>query len=157
MESRFEKRTLYIQDNAGHYLNKFGIMESTGSKISWNWCAFLLTSAWMIYRKMYKPAAFIIVIEYLLIPVLASLFTGTFSLGLISTSVGSTLSLAVSILLGMFGNYIYMKNIDELMDKEPFDDQFNYQQKYGGVSWKITIIFLIIANAVSLGMENLLF
>lgn len=157
MESRFEKRTLYIQDNANHYLNKFGIIESTGNKISWNWCAFLFTSAWMIYRKMYKPAIFVIVIEYLLIPVIASLFPGTFSLGLVSTSIGSALSLAVSILLGLFGNYIYMKYIDELMDKEPLADSFNYQQKYGGVSWKLVIIFIIAGNAVSLVMEKLLF
>lgn len=157
MESRFEKRTLYIQDNAGHYLNKFGIMESTGSKISWNWCAFFFTSTWMIYRKMYKPAIFVMIVEYLAIPFLAALFSGSFILGTLTTSIGSSLSLAVSILLGLFGNYIYMKHIDELMDKEPFDDQFGYQQKYGGISWKLVVIFIVIGNILSLAVEKVLF
>lgn len=132
-------------------------METSGSKISWNWCAFFFTSAWMFYRKMYKPAIIVMVIEYLAIPVLASVFSGSFPFGplTLTTSIGSTLSLAVSILLGLFGNYIYMKYIDELMDNEPADDAFNYQQKYGGISWKLVIAIIIIGNVTNLIMEKL--
>ena len=31
-------------------------MEKTADKKSWNWCAFLFTSYWMFYRKMYVEA-----------------------------------------------------------------------------------------------------
>ncbi len=156
MESRFEKRVLYIQDNANHYLNKFSIMESSGNKISWNWCAFVFTSAWMFYRKMYKPAFVVAAIELLIIPFIVAVSVGPASMfSTMGTNIGGILSLAISVALGLFGNYIYMQHIDQLMDNEPLTDPFDYQQKYGGISWKLVVIYIIVSNVITAIVENI--
>lgn len=163
MESRFEKRALYIQGNAGHYLDKFSIIETTGTKASWNWCAFLFTSAWMFYRKMYKQATLVMAVEFLLIPFL------TYMMGYIPvplsmafnpliTGIQLLLSFGVNIVIGVAGNYIYMKHIDRLMDSEPLLDmnkQFTYQQKTGGTSWNTVIIYLVIALVLNSITESM--
>ena len=132
MESRFEKRTLYIQDNAGHYLNKFGIMESTGSKISWNWCAFFFTSTWMIYRKMYGYGAAVLGINFIL--------------SLIGSGFLSLISLAGYIVIGIFANSIYMKFLEGKASQakamnEPYKSQFIAQN--GGVNTTATVLTIV--------------
>lgn len=40
-----------VGPNAAYYLPRFMKMANGGSKISWNWAAFLLDSTWLLYRK----------------------------------------------------------------------------------------------------------
>lgn len=135
MEFRFEKRAAYIQKNTDYYMKKFNTLEVTGGKVSWNWAAFFFSSVWMLYRKMYKPFIVVFVLELL-----------------VEMFLTSTATLLLSILVGLFGNYIYMKHIDERIDAEPAMDmigQANYQRKYGGTSWKVVILYLVLYGVIT--------
>jgi len=137
-----EKRAPYIRSKIDYYTNRFSNMEMTSSKVSWNWCAFLFTSYWLIYRKMYKLFAVVAVIELILIPAAAS-FVESLQL----------LNLVVCVLLGLFGNYLYMKNIDNLIENEPADTTalIGYHEKNGGTTYFVWIYLGVAAvfNTIS--------
>lgn len=94
-----DEMALYIRNNAGFYLGKFDKMETQNTKITWNWACFLFTGLWLIYRKMYNWFAAFILFWIAEGFVLAAL--GNF--GIIDT----LLNIAVSVLMGMYGNYLY--------------------------------------------------
>lgn len=48
--------------NSAYYLPRFYKMSKTGSKINWNWPAFLLTPYWLLYRKNYLAGTIVMVI-----------------------------------------------------------------------------------------------
>lgn len=134
---REERRGFYIQKNIDHYINKFSKMQISGSKISWNWCAFLFSSYWLIYRKMYKEFAIVAALELLLIPAAASMLE---ALG--------ALTIVLSVLVGMFGNYLYMQHIDRLIDNEPVNEVMGleeYRNKTGGTTYYVWIYLGIAA------------
>ena len=54
-----DERAEYIQKNIGTYLRKFNKIDSGDKASSWNWCAFLFTVDWLVYRKMYKLAVIV--------------------------------------------------------------------------------------------------
>ncbi len=82
----------FVQKNSDYYLNKWKLMATTGSKISWNWPAFLFGVFWLVYRKMYLQS-FILII--------ASIITSFIPF------INMIFALAIWIGLGLFGNYIY--------------------------------------------------
>jgi len=140
MESKFEKRAVYVRDKVDYYMDKFSKIQMSGDKVSWNWAAFLFTSYWLIYRKMYKLFAIVAALEIFIIPAVAELVT---PLGY--------LTFATNILLGLFGNYLYMNNIDQLIDNEPAGDMMavtDYQNKNGGTTYYVWI-YLGVAALIS--------
>ena len=109
------------------YINRFAEMKQKNKKATWNWCAFLFGPAWMIYRKMYVYGGL-----YWLMSILVFNKLGY-------------LDLLVSILAGVFGNWMYMICVEKLaVDakalQEPHKSEFI--QKNGGTS----------ATAVFVGM-----
>ena len=88
-----EELNLFLEKNQLYYMEKFRVIESTGSKVSWNWCSFLISGYWMFYRKMYIQAILYIV--------------ANFVLGLIPF-IGWIGNIALWICAGLFGNYFYL-------------------------------------------------
>ena len=141
MESRFEKRAAYVRDKVDYYMDRFSKMQMTGDKVSWNWAAFFFTSYWLIYRKMYKPFAIVAALEIFLIPAAAELIE----------PIGA-LTFVLNILIGLFGNYLYMNHIDQLIDNEPVGDMMavtDYQNKNGGTTYYVWI-YLGVAAVISM-------
>lgn len=91
--------SLLIGPNSSYYVPKFSEITQQGKKASWNWSAFLITPYWMIYRKMYGYGAAVLGGLFLL-----SLFGGWFIY---------LLQLAVYIVFGILGNYIYMDSLSK--------------------------------------------
>ncbi len=116
----------YIGKNREYYGGKFRTIKTTDKKNSWNLCAFLFSSFWLVYRKMYVPAV-----------VIAIVYTYTESI---------LLNLALSILVGIFGNYIYMQRIERLVVKEKTlasgQDREKYIQKNAGTS--VIAVFVLL-------------
>jgi len=92
-----------IGSNSEYYVNKFQTMKTEIKKTSWNWPAFLCIGYWFIYRKMYAYGAILVFMTFLL--------TFTDSI-LISIS-----ELVVAICIGVYGNYIYMVNLEDKVQK----------------------------------------
>lgn len=110
----FEVQQL-IGTKSEYYIPKFQELKLQNKKTSWNWAAFLVTPYWMIYRKMYGYGAGLLGVAFLL--------------SLIGSGFLSLLSLAGYIILGIYGNNIYMKFLENKATQakamsEPYKTQF---------------------------------
>lgn len=86
-----------IGTKSEYYVPKFQEMKQQNKKTSWNWAAFLVAPYWFIYRKMYGYGYGILAVALILslIPVLSFFALGGY------------------IALGIFGNYIYMSELEK--------------------------------------------
>lgn len=82
-----------------YYLPKFRQLKAQGKSASWNWAAFLAPSYWMLYRKMYLYGAIAAVIEILCAAINSVLL--------------SLLLIGGCITVGILGNFIYMKHLED--------------------------------------------
>lgn len=130
-----------IGEKLEYYAPRFAQMR-TGAKISWNWCSFFVFPAWAIYRKMYKECIIYVVAEELLSLALGSIYPGLF----------------ISILLGMFGNYLYLRSVSAHaveMTSMPQVQKDAYAVKFGGVK-STNVWLLLLALLVWSLLEGLL-
>lgn len=131
-----EVRERLVGTKQEYYLPRFDKMENLNSFTSWNWAAFLFCTVWMMYRKMYVFGIVVWVASNLL--------------ALVG---GGALSLLLSIGVGVLGNYLYMKDInnrvDKAMDMQP-DEREVYIQKNSGTGW-VGVIILFVASMVISG------
>ncbi len=56
----------FVGQNAGFYLSRFHFMRLQNTKSSWNWSAAICPFLWAMYRKMFRLAAVIFLVEFLL-------------------------------------------------------------------------------------------
>ena len=129
-----EVRERLVGEKTEYYLPRFEKLETLNSFTDWNWCAFLFGAFWMLYRKMY---AYGIV-----------LFVANELLGLVNGG----LSLLLHVGIGIVGNYLYLKDInnrtDKVLDMQP-EAREAYIQANSGTSW--TPVAVLIAVSVALG------
>lgn len=133
-----EELNLFLEKNQLYYMEKFRVIESTGSKVSWNWCSFLISGYWMFYRKMYIQAILYIV--------------ANFVLGLIPF-IGWIGNIALWICAGLFGNYFYLEHVKKQFCEISCADSSNRSmliQKRGGTNIVIPIILLIIPVVIGI-------
>lgn len=119
---------------AEYYMPKFMDMQYSSKKLSWNWCAFLVPVYWLLYRKMYMYAAVYFILSFILA------FMGG-------------LGFVLQILLGMFGNFLYMKNIESLAAAAKNLEETEKQKfiaKKGGVSKLAVIAWMAFGVVVGL-------
>lgn len=119
-----------IGTKSEYYVPKFQEMKQQNKKTSWNWAAFLVAPYWFIYRKMYGYGYGILAVALILslIPVLPFFALGGY------------------IALGIFGNYIYMSELEKKALQvramtEPYRSQYIY--KNGGTNTTATVITII--------------
>ena len=129
-----EVRERLIGSKTEYYLPRFEKMETLNSFTDWNWAAFFFGFWWMLYRKMYVFGAVALVVTELL-----------------SMLTIPGLGLLVSLAVGVVGNYLYMKDInnrtDKAMDMQPEEREL-YIQKNSGTGWAGVVVafavFLIL-------------
>ena len=128
---------VYIGTNTEYYLPLFNRMRKQGRKISWNWCAFLFTPYWLIYRKMYLLGFGLLAINFIMNINFVLLY--------------SFIMFTVYTLIGIFGNYIYMQRIISLSAAgEQIEDEFDRSRHvkiYSGVN-SSAVVFSLIALMV---------
>ncbi|WP_272496374.1 DUF2628 domain-containing protein [Alicyclobacillus acidoterrestris] len=116
--------------------------------VSWNWSAFILTILWLGYRKMYLYLS-IIVIAVIIFSIVLGFGTT------ISPWIGLLIGVAVNILLGLFGNYLYLLHAKYKIRKvkqQSSDEKIQRQliQQSGGTSIKsLAIVAVAIAILMS--------
>ncbi len=164
--------------NSTRYIPRFFALNKS-KKSSWNWAAFLLPSYWLFFRKCYLPG----ILTFILLslgeiltsaPILfnyaeyAELTTYTdianmimekisadYMLGIMVIA-GAVISLAVRIVLGIFGDCIYrnkvlttVKTADEGMEKSGILNKKEYLARKGGVNIFAALLCLIASNLIS--------
>lgn len=155
-----KKRASYIKKNVDKYLEKFKKMHNKGSKLSWNWCAFLFFEFWFAYRKMYVAAVTIWAIPYVIGAVLGAVLgiidMDMQDIDIIINASSVVIGLVLMIVVGMFGNHWYQKRIDKLViagETAETEEEREKIYKKGGVSGIALAIALVISLAFSLVLE----
>lgn len=135
----------YIQKNIDFYKRKFAKMEQNNSKVSWNWCAFLFTPLWLIYRKMYAFG-----FGYLLIGNIISYIGVILTYQTLSTSyaiVSLIITTGIWLTFSLLGNYIYKSRTERLINEgQRLDEPYKTKhiEKNGGVSLAVLIITIVV-------------
>ena len=129
------------------YLEKAGDRKWASS---WNWPAFLFTSGWMLYRKLWL-AWFLYALAYPLILTLLADRVGE----LLGEQFGSMVQLVILpgvsfILMPMLANAIYAHNLRRLVAKaeartEDFNERVSLLKKHGGTSILWILVLLVPA------------
>ena len=113
-------------------------MRVTNRTTDWNWCSFLFGTYWFAYRKMY---------------VIAAIYCGiTLVAGLLNIF-GSVITIAAWFCSGIFGNYLYMKHVEQRLQEansmpEPMRTQ--HIGKHSGTSVGAVFLFLLPSLLLSL-------
>lgn len=125
-----EVRERLIGSKTEYYLPRFEKMETLNSFTDWNWAAFFFGFWWMLYRKMYVFGAVALAVTELL-----SLLTIP------------GLGLLVSLAVGVVGNFLYMKDInnrtDKAMDMQP-EEREVFIQKNSGTGWTGVVVAFVV-------------
>lgn len=119
MEYNNTERAFYIAQSSDYYLRKFEKMDASGKSLSWNWCAFLFSQMWLLYRKQYAMFVMMLMLDIIAAPALATMFivlcgastTGTF----LSYTVYLLAFAVIHLITGLWGNAIYRKFIDKMV------------------------------------------
>ena len=129
-----------IGKNADYYLQKRSELIAKGSKIRWNWAAFLLSIYWMIYRKLYLLGFVLLVV---------SMFFSYIIGGVLSIVV----SCGISILAGLLGNYLYTEYANNCLNEAAEMDSERrdaYIAEKGGTNLGLTLLVGALAVAISI-------
>lgn len=151
--------------NTAYYIPRFHRIRHSGSKVSWNWFAFLITPCWLVYRKNFLAGGLTLLfwiarqllssfisLQYisplltnggnLYVDMLSAIDTLMQSPGtrllLIALMVAGFGELLLRIFFGLFGNYFYMRNTVRKSKKWQADPEARYHQNVltsGGVSF----------------------
>lgn len=158
-----------VGNNTPYYMAKF--RNANQKKLcGWNWAACLLGPLWMLYRKQYALGgiAFVIdtacVIIYNVITSSLSMDPNTYynanavSQALMQSPwfplamVTATLLITLRVLLGVFGNNLYLntckRRIRKAKTATPDISSFELSTR-GGVSFGLAIVFYFISNLLS--------
>lgn len=154
-----------VGNNSAYYLPRFHKMTHGGSKVSWNWAAFLIPSNWLLYRKNLLWGIVIFIVETVLQlfsqfagdslfivnevtgattlkPIAQLLADPQAKLLLLIVGIASIASLVLSILIGMFGNYLYLQTILKKAKRQQQNPQLKYDRSFlktGGTSFALAI------------------
>lgn len=135
-----EKISDIIGKERDYYNRRFSELRDSDSHVCWNWYA-CLGWFWYAYRKMPVEAAVCFV---------AYLILGTVH------PIGWILRLALLAVSGAFGNYIYLKHIERVIDSVeelPANMRRNAVKEYGGVSGLLLIIAFLISVMAAGGIH----
>lgn len=132
----------YVDEKQSVYEKKFAKIDE--GKISWNWCAFLVPGAWLLYRKMYK---------YFIVLLCVSLAISSLELlvsGHASEIISYITSIAIGVCGGLFGDKLYYSRIKKLVaadDESAASEEQRTEsvQKYGGVSPTSVVVLIMVA------------
>ncbi len=120
-----------------HYIPKFQQLKQKQQKNMWNWSAFLMSGYWFLYRKMYVYGAAAIGAS-----VLFSFIPGLWFL-----------SLFVSVAAGLFGDYLYMTDVEKkaaAMKQIPDFGKAQYVSQNGGTNTMWPIIAGVVLMVISI-------
>lgn len=146
-------RAVYIKENSGAYLKRFGKLEAKGGKTGWNWYAFLLSPSWMFYRKMYKIGFLFLLIPTVVewLSCLAFLTDGI--VALLAAILDFVVMVGFWIAGGLYGDYWYMQKIDDLVregEELPPEGKAALAEREGGTSMKMVFAGLALAAICAL-------
>ena len=154
--------------NSTYYVPRFQRMARQGSRVSWNWPAFLIPSYWLLYRKQYAAGGLLLLFEFLQAAISTYVQYTYFAAAMAATSYAEMLNrmlalmqegngrvavmllamlavteLLLRICIGLFGNRLYMRHCLSVVQKARKDYPEGYRAQLtmvGGTSVVLPII-----------------
>lgn len=99
----------FVGPRYDYYQQKWAILEEGNGKIAWNWAAFFLGAAWLLYRRMYRYA-----FCFLGLVLIGDLATVLFGL---PDAASRGLSIGMGVVMGWHGNAIYLRHVQSRLQK----------------------------------------
>lgn len=172
----------FVFANTHRYIPKFASLKN-GKKVSWNWLAFLFPGAWMLSRKMYKYGIFSLMLSvignFLAYPLaikyanlgiditrftyenynqVAESLPQIGALVIVLAFLGSSIDIALRVLSGMFGDYLYknhtIKSVKKM--KNESNDLQTDLRKLGGINFILFFVGLMTVQYVPLILATFL-
>jgi len=106
---KYSELAKYIGKKSEYYIFSFKKMDRKKSEFSWNWSAFLFSTYWCFYRKLYT-FGFVLLFLNLAIDFLPMI-----------KGVLGIVSIFIPLAFGAFGNSIYLKHIQEIADNKELE------------------------------------
>ena len=127
----------YVGKNSEYYMGRFAKIKTTGNKVAWNWCAFLFTPAWFLYRKMFKMGIILMVAAFFL--------TNFIPL------IGPLVNLGICIYYGRVGTNVYLGRTQTLAlqgNQMNADEKAAFIKKKGGTSVLAIILSVVVFSVL---------
>lgn len=132
------------QEKADVYEKKFRKLDE--GRLSWNWCAFLVTPCWLLYRKLYKWFFIYMGIGVVIGGIFGAIGSSTTN-SLVGQSAISTIEIIefiigiiLFVVVGLFGDKIYKAKLENLIHDGYTTDQDI--SKHGGTSVAAVLIYI---------------
>lgn len=145
---------LFVGKNSDYYIQRWEEMSLSNRKVSWNWAGFFFGIFWLSYRKMYPHTFGLMIFSFILQYVQKVMNTDPIVVALTN--------LAISAVIGMFGNYMYYEytksKIEEIKREIKDEDQQVLEiVRAGGESLStavaIGMMYLIGSSIIEYGLE----
>lgn len=147
--SRKEQYHAVIGSNQQHYLKKFMEFDGEGKgTLSWHWPAFLLTTYWLLYRKMWRNALLYGVLPYGLLMMLIGILHGFYSIDPFTTGLlflGTMLGLGI--VPALYADALYYKHCQQVITHARQHTSHPHRlygvlSTQGGTSKRLILIFI---------------
>ncbi|WP_181304100.1 DUF2628 domain-containing protein [Rufibacter sp. XAAS-G3-1] len=150
-EDQEEYYRAYFGTDADYYLRKLALYRA-GTKITFNIGAFFFGLFWMLYRKMYVPAFFLMLALLLQSFLLGQAIQYYGITDVKAVLLNNTATVAWSVLVGFLGNWLYLRQAQAkveraLQEKQTEQQVVNTLSTQGG----FTLIPHILVAALILG------
>lgn len=173
-ENEVEDIAAVVGQNTSYYLPKFNKIDKNNSPIQWNWASFFFAPYWLIFRKNYLVGCLALLFEfvqtffvtYIEKIKLSYIFSPDSSLEAISSGIQAIfetnsphvkylyfilllnlISFIIHILVGAFGNYIYLHSCTHRIEqqKELFPDCYKSKlRQVGGIAFGLACLSYFI-------------
>lgn len=143
--------TFVGQTNTEYYFNHWKNNSDKNTFSSWNWASFFLGGYWLLYRKLYAWFVGFTIVD----------FIGFTILDTFSPFISILFSLIMMILLGIFGNCIYIRHSKKkILPLKKFFYRFGNTDEAlktnGGTTLVAPLVLLAAAGVIAIMVATLL-
>ena len=137
--------------NTEHYFNQWKNNENKNTFSSWNWASFFLGGYWLLYRKLYAWFVGVTIVDFLAVAILDNF----------SPLLAGLIPLIIMILLGIFGNCIYIRHSKKkILSLKKFFDKYGDTDEAlkanGGTTLVAPLVLLASAGVIAIIVGTLL-
>ena len=131
--------------NTEYYFKKWKNNKDKNCFISWNWASFFLGLYWLLYRKLYAWFIGIAIIDTVCVSLIS----------IYNPIIAGLIPLIIAILLGIFGNSIYIKHTKKKIKSlktffDKYGDTKEVLEANGGTTLVAPIVLLAISTVVTI-------
>lgn len=143
----FMKLATNGSSSADDYYRKVYEKIASGQKLSWNWCAFLFSVSWCLYRKMYAYGILLFVFQYVYVTGVESITihvmgaTSSAGLKILFRIIFCLIQHIPDIFLGFIGNWLYVQQIHKKIDQGYHLSNVRNTDK---LTWSFSTILVIV-------------